>query len=323
MTWETTHDNIEAMALYMERFPQGVHVNDLVKEFGVDRATIHRRMQKLDDRYGITPVERGVYRLAEPLRSVRLRKAEALTIYLALRRFIRQSNKMPDFMLSAIQKIIRVMVREDLRDNLEGAATYLRQYRPSTEVDTLIWQTLIDAWLEQRVVRIDYLKPGQLKADTHTCEIYLFEPMNNGDGVYVIVWSRERGGIRQFKIDRIQRVITQMEQFERRGDLDIDRLLMHALGVWMADDKHPLQEVVLHFSPEKASRVMESVYIEMEQKELQDDGSLIWRAEVAALREIKHWILGWGAGVEVLEPQKLRNEIAMELQAAAGLYDER
>ena len=33
--------------------------------------------------------------------------------------------------------------------------------------------------------------------------------------------------------------------------------------------------------------------------------------------EVKRWILGWGAGAEVLEPERLRREIAAEARKMA------
>ncbi len=322
MTWDSTHDDIENAARYIEAHPGGVTDRELGEAFGKDRSTGHRWRKKIEQRYDVelVPGDRGRYRLAEPLGHVRLRKAEALTVYLALRRFIRQTNKAPTFMTSAIRKVIGVLVREDLRENLAGAADMLKQYHAADDQYENIWQTLLDGWTGCRVVLIDYLKPGQTQADRHTSEIYLFEPMPGGDGVYIIAWSRERNAIRQFKIDRIQRAILTMDVFEPRAELDIDHLIRHALGVWMADEKHPLQQVVLRFSPEKAHRVEESVYIEVEHKERQPDGSLIWSAQVAALREVKHWIYSWGAGVEVLEPLQLRREVAAELRKAADQY---
>jgi len=47
---------------------------------------------------------------------------------------------------------------------------------------------------------------------------------------------------------------------------------------------------------------------------------LLWRGKVAGLREIRIWILGWGAEAEVLEPPELRAEVAKQLREAAAQY---
>jgi proteasome accessory factor B len=54
--------------------------------------------------------------------------------------------------------------------------------------------------------------------------------------------------------------------------------------------------------------------------EREADGSLIWRARVAGSLEVRIWLLGWGADVEVLDPPELRAEVAGELERAAARY---
>jgi hypothetical protein len=41
---------------------------------------------------------------------------------------------------------------------------------------------------------------------------------------------------------------------------------------------------------------------------------------VAGTREIKYWVLGWGAQAEILEPAILREEVLAEARAMVRLY---
>jgi predicted DNA-binding transcriptional regulator YafY len=52
----------------------------------------------------------------------------------------------------------------------------------------------------------------------------------------------------------------------------------------------------------------------------QNDGSLIFEAEVAGTEEIKVWVMSWGAKAMVLEPESLREEIGGESEALLGKY---
>ena len=63
-------------------------------------------------------------------------------------------------------------------------------------------------------------------------------------------------------------------------------------------------DVVVRFSPAVAKRAAETRWHPSQEIEEQGDGSLLWRGRVAGLREIRIWILGWGADVEVLEPAR-------------------
>ena len=42
---------------------------------------------------------------------------------------------------------------------------------------------------------------------------------------------------------------------------------------------------------------------------------------MAGTREIKYWVLGWGAQAEILEPAVLREEVLAEARAITRLYE--
>jgi predicted DNA-binding transcriptional regulator YafY len=84
-------------------------------------------------------------------------------------------------------------------------------------------------------------------------------------------------------------------------------------------DEEPVK-VVIRFSPAVAKRADETRWHPTQETEPQPDGSLIWRGTVAGSREIRIWIMGWGADAEVLEPASLRDDIAAEFARAAALY---
>jgi len=49
--------------------------------------------------------------------------------------------------------------------------------------------------------------------------------------------------------------------------------------------------------------------------ESRKDGSIVFEAEVAGTKEIKYWVLTWGAKAVVLAPKSLRDEIRAEATA--------
>jgi predicted DNA-binding transcriptional regulator YafY len=79
-------------------------------------------------------------------------------------------------------------------------------------------------------------------------------------------------------------------------------------------------EVVIRFSTAVAKRAAETRWHPSQTLEEQPDGTLVWRGRVAGLREIRIWILGWGADAEVLEPAELRASITDELERARAVY---
>ena len=43
--------------------------------------------------------------------------------------------------------------------------------------------------------------------------------------------------------------------------------------------------------------------------------------EVGGTSELRAWVLSFGSGAEVLEPDGLRSDVARELEGALGCYD--
>lgn len=322
--FENKTEGLARATSLLESTQAGLSQSELAERLGCSVATAKRYIRHLREEGFLEQTSPGKWKLPRQhnMRSLRLRQPEALMVYVALRRLIRQTNKAVDPMMSAIDKVIPILRRDDLVDNLREAADALREKRQATDADNLIWQRLIRGWLEHDLLEIEYLGAGKTTPSVHVCEPYLFEPQYNGDGIYCIVWSQERNGeplgeLRPLKIERIQRVKVLPHKYEPRGNLSVNDLLENAWGIHFGNVQY---RVVLRFAPEKARRVQESVYMDDEVKTPQSDGSLLWEVEIAALRELTHWIMGWGAGVEVLEPPELRQQLAAELKAASAQY---
>jgi proteasome accessory factor B len=312
-------ERLEAAEILLQSSRQGLTVFDLSKALNCHFTTAHRYLAEIGETHTLIEETRGHYRLdpAEALNNVRMRPAEALTIYLALRRFIRQTSKAPDFMISAIQKVVPALQRPDLIDALTDSNTMLRSERSAHAGFTQIWDTLIQAWLENTLVHIHYRKAGADDAEEHDIEPYLFEPVPTSDGVYVIAWSRQRQALRTFKVDRIERATLSLQPFEKPS-LDVVDLLQCAWGIWYGETPTAIE---LIFAPAVARRLLESVYLPTETKELLADGSLRWSAQVSGLLEILPWVRGWGPNVRVVEPAALRDQVVHDLRAALAVYE--
>ncbi len=105
--------------------------------------------------------------------------------------------------------------------------------------------------------------------------------------------------------------------FEPPPDGEIEAALDRAWGI-VADQA--VVEVVLRFDRSVASRVAETTWHPTQSLARNADGSLTWRARVSGTLEIRPWILGWGADVEVLAPEALRGEVAGIVLRAAARY---
>ncbi|MHB8629121.1 MAG: helix-turn-helix transcriptional regulator [Aggregatilineales bacterium] len=295
----------------------GFTPTELAKRLGCDRTTIHHDLIEIELTHPLIN-ENGHYHLdpAGYVSNIRLTPAEALTIYLALRRFIRQTSKAPSFFVSAIQKISAALRHPNLTTQLVQSSLMLEAERSAADKHAEIWQILLQGWLNKTVVRLAYQKGRGIEIDEHDYEPYLFEPAILSHGVYVIGWSQTRDQIRTFKIDRITRAYLTGASFTPKN-IQVDDLLQNAWGVWYGQE---LITVELRFAPGVVKRVLETIWHPSQRTQLLDDGSLLWTIEIAATLELISWIRGWGHEVEVLKPEKLRQEIAESLRQAADQY---
>jgi predicted DNA-binding transcriptional regulator YafY len=317
---ENKRQRQEEVEFRLLRSPNGVKPSELARDLGVDRSTIHRDLVEIGERVELFQVEPGCYRInpADYVGNVRLSNPEALTIYIALRRFIRQTSYAPTFFATAIQKIAIALRHPSLREHLGLSTASLDTERQASAQQTEVWNRLLQGWYEQVVVRLEYRKARQTEIETHDFEPYLFEPAVLSHGVYVIGWSRTRDQLRTFKVDRIHHGALSAQFFERDTSLLPDDLLRHAWGVWYGVER---TQVVLRFDKAVAARVRETIWHPSQVLQDQADGSLLWSVEIAGTLELVSWIRGWGHEVEVLEPESLRREIAESLRKAAERYD--
>ncbi|WP_081382748.1 WYL domain-containing protein [Paenibacillus odorifer] len=83
------------------------------------------------------------------------------------------------------------------------------------------------------------------------------------------------------------------------------------------DDRH--LRVHLRFNHDLADKVKESNYHYIEEmKEHQAGLDMVLR--VRQLDELLQWVLGWGAGVILLEPESFRNKIREEARKISERY---
>jgi CRISPR-associated endonuclease/helicase Cas3 len=125
--------------------------------------------------------------------------------------------------------------------------------------------------------------------------------------------------IRTHKIERIEAASLTMEEFTVPESFDEQALLDFAWGIW-SEDREP-ESVRLRFFPGMAAvRLRESIWHRTQEIEELPDGGCIWKAELAEWREMVPWVRGWGAEVEVMEPEGLRDALIREIEKLNIIY---
>jgi predicted DNA-binding transcriptional regulator YafY len=122
--------------------------------------------------------------------------------------------------------------------------------------------------------------------------------------------------LRTFAVNRIEQIELTDDRFEVSADFDFDAFTSTAFGVI----SEPATRVRIRFAKEWRTHVEEHTWHESQQLVPRPDGGIELIMEAGGTPEIRNWVLSFGAGAEVVEPQALRDEVAAELAVASRQY---
>ena len=136
---------------------------------------------------------------------------------------------------------------------------------------------------------------------------------------YLIAWCEWREGFRDFYLGRVRewRLLPEDCAFVRRPEFDLDAYLRQSLHLQRGQEQVTVRA---RFSAYQARWVRERQYHSSQQIEELPDGGLILTVQVAGIEEVKRWLMGYGADVEVLEPAALREQIRREIEILQKIY---
>jgi predicted DNA-binding transcriptional regulator YafY len=133
---------------------------------------------------------------------------------------------------------------------------------------------------------------------------------------YIIGFCLLRNEVRLFAIDRIKAFLLTEDTFEVSENFNVEEFMKSSFGVFHGDP----QKVKVHFDTDTAGYIKEKIWHETQKIHDQEDGSIIFEVDVAGTQEIKFWIMQWGAGATVVEPDSLRKEIKSEAELMVNVY---
>ena len=191
-----------------------------------------------------------------------------------------------------------------------SASKFVKDYSGKEEI---IGQ-LMDAMLKNETCYLTYHsfyddKIKNFKVDP----LHFFE---NDSGLYLLVNTTTFGDIRTLAVERIQEITKTGSSFEYPEDFDPEELLESAFDIVYED---PVK-VKIWFSAEQARYIKERKWSKTQEIIDQEDGSIILSMETSGWWDVKRWVLSYGKGAKVLEPEAFRMEIAEELKAAGSVY---
>lgn len=316
----TTRPRLEEILAQLRRHPSGMTSSELAEVLGVDASTIRREFARL----AISDVgiqrkgRRYILDFRRAQRPLRLSADEVLALYLACRLLAREQGDRNQHAETAMRKLATV-VRDDaprLARYLDDAAASL-QLSPLREGVQPVLEALTQAISFGQVILLHYRDQHGALSERRF-HPYALEPFGETNGCYAIGFDETRSAMRTFRLDRIDVITLTADTFDVPANFNPSRLFAEAWGVvWTGADP---QSVVLRFTGDAATRVHEGIWHPSQRFTIDPDGSCLVTFRVSEPREMRRWLLQWGASVEVLSPPALRAEMAAECARIGNVY---
>lgn len=175
-------------------------------------------------------------------------------------------------------------------------------------------RVLNQAVLDRETLRIRYRTGATGKTSSRDLDPY--RVWYRSGGLYVVGLDHRSGEIRTFAVDRILALDGAGRRFTPRPDFDFDAYVGSSFGVV----HEPATKVRIRFEKSWAPYVSERTWHPSQSFTPLAGGRIELAMEVGGTLEIRSWVLSFGAGAEVLEPDALRLDVARELEAAGRRY---
>lgn len=300
----------------------GISAADLARQVGVSKRTIYRDLDAMDLDAGLAIWnDSGRFGLDADafLPPLALTLPEAMAFFLAARLLTKATDELDTEIIGAFVKLAQILppiLAEQLQQTADAFAD-----TPRDEAFTRVLRALTEALAQRRIVEIEYASgvydpsKGDRRVRLHP---YAIEPSAQTRALYAIGFDEERQARRTFKVERIRSASLTPETFPPQSPA----VAAEMRRAWdVVGDAEPV-DVVVRFSPAVAIRVAETRWHSSQVDELAADGSLLWRARVSGLLEVRSWLLSWGADAEVLEPAELRTWVADQVARASQQYED-
>jgi predicted DNA-binding transcriptional regulator YafY len=295
--------------------PGGQNVAELASQLLVNRRTVYRDIDFLsaqgvplwqqDGRFGLN---RTRYLL-----TVRLAYQEAIALVLAGLLLSRTLDERNPHVIAALRRLATTL--PDIPSaHLKRAADRVESYRPNS-AQVAVLETITEGWGSGRKVKIAYRSPRSSELRQHVIAPYALEP--TASGIYIICYDEWAGDIRTFKLARLESAQLLDEHYAIPPDFDPERHLASSWGIMSSEG---VSQVILRFTASAKPFVVERQWHPSQQIQAAPDGGCLLQVQVSEPLEMQPWIRSWGAQVEVIAPDWLRDRVAGDLRQAAEQY---
>ncbi|MEQ9289531.1 MAG: YafY family protein [Cyclobacteriaceae bacterium] len=281
---------------------------EISEHFDISLRTVYRDIRALGEAGVPIGLDQGKgYFIVEGyhLPPVMLNKEEAGAVLLAGKLIEKMGDKsVSEGFNSALAKI-RSVLSGDQRDFVENLDKYVSVIQRDAPVnDEFPDHFLADiklALVGNQVLEFDYY--SKYKDNYNSRQVEPFGLVFYGGHWHLFAYCRLRQGIRDFRTDRIMKLVVQEEKFEQKFSGDYKSLIQDLV------QGSEVQQVRVAFSKKVAPFISEQRYYYGYVSEEVVEDKVIMTYMAGNLNYFARWLMMFGADVDVLEPDELREEV--------------
>ena len=301
----------------------GIARAELIGTHGFARSTLARLIADLRDKLGAPIVhdrERGGYRYTStdarhPLPGLWF-SADELLALVTLKHLLAnlEPGLLDDHLRPLETRIDKLLASQHL-----GAGEAAQRIRllsiASRRKNPRHFQAIAHAVLQRHRLRIDYY--NRERDQTSSREISPQRLAHYRDNWYLDAWCHDKKGLRIFAVECIRQVAPLNKSARTVTESTLNRELASSYGIFAG---LPHATAVLRFTAKRARWVAEEIWHPEQQSRWLEDGRYELRLPYSDDRELLMDILKYGADVEVVAPEVLRESAKNLLDAAASQY---
>ena len=172
---------------------------------------------------------------------------------------------------------------------------------------------LMNAITHKRTVQMRYYSASRNVNTRREVDPYCLRYVDGA--LYLIGYCHWRKDVRMFAVERIRSLTPTDHPYQMPLHFDVAAYVEDALVVMRGERI----EIELEFNKATAAWVRDRVWHPSQRVTVRKDGRLRVELSVADTRELIGWILSFGSGVRVVQPESLRQAVKREARAIAGV----
>ena len=301
----------------------GIRRSELIDTHGFARSTLTRLITDLRDRLGaplIHDPDRGGYRYDTSDGHHHLPglwfTAEELLALVTLNQLLHtlQPGLLDDHLRPLQNRLDQILGAAHLGAG-EAPARIRILAMASRAKDLRHFQTVSGAVLQRKRLVIDYYNRDR----DETCQRTVSPQRlaHYRDNWYLDAWCHHKKALRIFAVESIRRADALNKPAKTIPDTTLDKELGSAYGIFAGK---PTATAVLHFTARRARWVADETWHPQQTTRWLDDGRFELNVPYSNDKELIMDILKYGADVEVIAPDDLREAVKNQLDAAVGQY---